>query len=133
MVRNLRSKQGSTTYAQRKPIVEPVNGQIMEARGLRRFLLRGIEKVEGQWHLIVATQPAQVVPLPEIACAGDGSSGGQRMKGDDPVGSSQGSAMTFIATPNCEGSGMGPSGRCCSATQEARLGSNGNKLLAMCV
>jgi hypothetical protein len=42
-------------YAQCKAIVEPVNGQIKEARGLRRFLLRGIEKVSSEWHLIAAT------------------------------------------------------------------------------
>ena len=55
MARKLRSKKGSKIYAQRKAIVEPVNGQIKEARGLRRFLLRGIEKVNGEWHLIAAT------------------------------------------------------------------------------
>ena len=55
MVRKIRSKKGSRIYAQRKAIVEPVNGQIMEARGLRRFLLRGLEKVDGEWHLIAAT------------------------------------------------------------------------------
>jgi hypothetical protein len=55
MARKLRSKKGSRTYAQRKAIVEPVNGQIKEARGLRRFLLRGLEKVNGEWHLIAAT------------------------------------------------------------------------------
>lgn len=32
-------KQRAAIYAQRKAIVEPVNGQIKEARGLRRFLL----------------------------------------------------------------------------------------------
>ena len=55
MARKLRSKNGSRIYAQRKAIVEPVNGQIKEARGLRRFLLRGIEKVNSEWHLIAAT------------------------------------------------------------------------------
>lgn len=35
--------------------MELVNGQIKEARGLRRFLLRGLEKVKGEWHLIAAT------------------------------------------------------------------------------
>jgi hypothetical protein len=35
--------------------VEPENGQIKEARGLRRFLLRGLEKVNGMWHLIVTS------------------------------------------------------------------------------
>lgn len=55
MARKLRSKKGSRIYAQRKAIVEPVNGQIKEGRGLRRFLLRGLEKVDGEWHLIAAT------------------------------------------------------------------------------
>ena len=55
MARKIRSKAGSAIYAQRKAIVEPVNGQIKEARGLRRFLLRGLEKVDGEWHLITAT------------------------------------------------------------------------------
>ena len=55
MARKLRSKAGSAIYAQRKAIVEPVNGQIKEARGLRRFLLRGLEKVDAEWHLIAAT------------------------------------------------------------------------------
>jgi hypothetical protein len=54
MARKLRSKKGSAIYAQRKAIVEPVNGQIKEGRGLRRFLLRGLEKVDGEWHLIAA-------------------------------------------------------------------------------
>ena len=55
MARKIRSKKGSRIYAQRKAIVEPVNGQIKEARGLRRFLLRGLEKVDCEWHLIAAT------------------------------------------------------------------------------
>ena len=56
MARKLRSNAGSAIYAQRKAIVEPVNCQIKEARGLRRrFLLRGLEKVDGEWHLIAAT------------------------------------------------------------------------------
>jgi hypothetical protein len=32
--------------------VEPVFGQIKEARGFRRFLLRGKDKVAGEWSLI---------------------------------------------------------------------------------
>ena len=55
MDRKLRSKKGSKFYAQRKVIVEPVNGQIEECRSLRRFLLRGLEKVNGEWHLIAPT------------------------------------------------------------------------------
>jgi hypothetical protein len=40
MARKLRSKKGSAIYAQRKAIVEPVNGQIKEGRGLRRHCCR---------------------------------------------------------------------------------------------
>jgi len=32
-----------------------VNGQIKEGRGLRRFLLRGLENVDAEWHLFAAT------------------------------------------------------------------------------
>ena len=39
-------------YRLRQQIVEPVFGQIKEARGFRRFLLRGKEKVAGEWSLI---------------------------------------------------------------------------------
>jgi hypothetical protein len=35
--------------------VEAVNGQIKEGRGLRLFLLRGLEKADAEWHLIAAT------------------------------------------------------------------------------
>ena len=35
--------------------MEPVIGQIKEARGLRRFMKPIIEKVNGEWHLIAAT------------------------------------------------------------------------------
>jgi IS5 family transposase len=39
-------------YRLRKQTVEPVIGQIKEPRGFRRFLLRGVEKVTGEWNLI---------------------------------------------------------------------------------
>jgi hypothetical protein len=41
-------------YRLRKQIVEPVNGQIKEARGFRRFSLRGLSKVRGEWSLVCA-------------------------------------------------------------------------------
>jgi len=41
--------EGRAIYARRKAVVEPVNGQIKEARGFRRFLLRGLHAVSGQW------------------------------------------------------------------------------------
>jgi len=39
-------------YRLRKQVVEPVFGQIKQARGFRQFLLRGIGKVSGEWALI---------------------------------------------------------------------------------
>lgn len=55
MRRKLATKRGRKMYGRRKGIVEPVFGQIKEARGFRRFLLRGLEKVRGEWSLITAT------------------------------------------------------------------------------
>ena len=55
MDRILRSKAGQAIYALRKTIVEPVFGQIKGARGLDRFLLRGLEKVDREWTLMAIT------------------------------------------------------------------------------
>ena len=49
MRRKLRTKDGKRVYARRKAIVEPVFGQIKQARGIRQFLLRGIAKAKGEW------------------------------------------------------------------------------------
>jgi len=46
---------GRGLYALRKSLVEPVLGQIKEVRGFRRFALRGIGKVWGEWRLICLT------------------------------------------------------------------------------
>lgn len=46
------SDDGRATYKKRKHVVEPVFGQIKEARGFRRFLLRGIEMVRGEWAIV---------------------------------------------------------------------------------
>ena len=40
---------GKALYKLRKQTVEPVFGQIKEARGLRRFLRRGLAAVESEW------------------------------------------------------------------------------------
>jgi transposase len=55
MKRKLLSKAGLAIYAKRKTTVEPVFGQIKQARGLRQFLLRGIEKARAEWSLICLT------------------------------------------------------------------------------
>ena len=55
MSRKLHTKAGATVYAARKGIVEPVIGQIKQARGFRQFLLRGFETVQGEWSLVCTT------------------------------------------------------------------------------
>jgi transposase len=55
MKRKLKTKVGKAVYAARKAIVEPVFGQIKQARGFRQFLLRGIDKVRGEWSLVCLT------------------------------------------------------------------------------
>jgi hypothetical protein len=55
MARKLHTKAGAAVYAARKAIVEPVIGQIKQARGFRQFLLRGLEKVQGEWSLVCTT------------------------------------------------------------------------------
>jgi IS5 family transposase len=52
MKRKLQTKAGAAIYAARKGIVEPVFGQIKQARGFRRFSLRGLVKVKAEWALV---------------------------------------------------------------------------------
>jgi len=51
----VRTPTGRALYARRKVIVEPVFGQIKEVRGFRRFLLRGLDHIRGEWHLVCVT------------------------------------------------------------------------------
>jgi transposase len=51
----LRTEKGKDTYRMRKAIVEPVFGQIKEARGFRRFSFRGLAKVSAEWDLVCLT------------------------------------------------------------------------------
>jgi len=55
MARKLHTKAGAAVYAARKAMVEPVFGQIKQARGFRQFLLRGFAKVQGEWSLVCTT------------------------------------------------------------------------------
>lgn len=66
MRRKLKTKAGKAIYAARKAIVEPVFGQIKQARGFRQFLLRGIEKVRGEWSLVCLTH--NILKLHRLCC-----------------------------------------------------------------
>ena len=52
MREKLLTEDGRSTYARRKAVVEPVFGQIKEARGFRRFLLRGLDAVQAEWAFV---------------------------------------------------------------------------------
>jgi len=51
----LQTAAGQAIYALRKAIVEPVFGQIKDARGFRRFSFRGLGKVQAEWQVICLT------------------------------------------------------------------------------
>ena len=51
----VRTAEGRAIYARRNGIVEPVFGQIKEARGFWRFLLRGVHNIRGEWRLVCLT------------------------------------------------------------------------------
>jgi len=55
MAAKVRTPAGRALYARRKVIVEPVFGQIKDARGFRRFLLRGLANIRGEWRLVCLT------------------------------------------------------------------------------
>jgi transposase len=54
MERRLLTKYGKAAYKQRGSTIEPIFGQI-KTRGLREFVLRGIEKVKTEWSLWCST------------------------------------------------------------------------------
>ena len=67
MAAKVRTPEGRALYARRKVIVEPVFWQIKEARGFRRFLLRGLKKIRGEWCLVCLTH--NVLKLWRYGCA----------------------------------------------------------------
>lgn len=51
----LQTAEGKRIYGLRKTTPEPVFGQILSVRGFRRFMLRGLKKVRGEWDLVTMT------------------------------------------------------------------------------
>jgi transposase len=71
MKEKIESEIGRTLYSKRKQTVEPVFGVIKAAMGFRQFLLRGIEKVRGEWQLVtLAYNFKRLVNLKMVATAG---------------------------------------------------------------
>ena len=52
MAQKLSTEAGRALYAQRKWLSEAPNGWIKEVLGFRRFSLRGLSKVQGEWSLV---------------------------------------------------------------------------------
>ncbi len=69
MITKLQTDEGRALYARRKSTVEPVFGQIKEARGFRRFHLRGLAKVIGEWSLVSVTHNLLKLYRSQIAVA----------------------------------------------------------------
>jgi transposase len=52
MAHRLRTTEGKAIYAKRKSTVETVFGILKEVMGFRRFRLRGLDAVQGEWNLV---------------------------------------------------------------------------------
>ena len=52
----LSTEEGKKKYARRAAIVEPVFAWIKHVRGIRSFLLRGLDAVRNEWRIICLTQ-----------------------------------------------------------------------------
>jgi hypothetical protein len=52
MANRMKTEASKEFYAQRKSTVEPVFGMIKEVMSLRRFMLRGLDAVQGEWTLL---------------------------------------------------------------------------------
>lgn len=75
MAAKLRAAGYQGPYRLRKQVVEPVFGQIKQARGFRQFLRRGLAAVQSEWSLICTVHnllklaAARQPPQPKIAIA----------------------------------------------------------------
>jgi len=55
MDRKVSNKRGRALYRRRQQLIEPVFGQIKDARGFRSFMRRGKAAVDSEWKLIFGT------------------------------------------------------------------------------
>jgi hypothetical protein len=68
MAQKLRRARSRSRYRLRKQVVEPVFGQIKQARGFRQLLLRGLHKVRAEWALLCTAH--NLLKLLKLARAG---------------------------------------------------------------
>ena len=55
MERKLLTKRGRELYKKRSHTIEPIFGQIKDARGIDRFMRRGLNAADSEWKVICAT------------------------------------------------------------------------------
>jgi hypothetical protein len=67
MAAKVRTPEGRALYARRQVIVAPVCGQSKEARGFRRFVLRGLDNLRAEWCLVCLTH--NLLKLWRYTCA----------------------------------------------------------------
>ncbi len=65
-----RTTEGRAVYARRKAITEPVHRLIKQARNFRQFLLRGPDKVAGEFTLVALTHKILKLWRASLAPAG---------------------------------------------------------------
>ena len=71
MAEKLKSPEGKARYRRRACTVEPVFGILKAALGFRQFLLRGLEKVRGEWNLVcLAYNIKRMYSIQRVAAAG---------------------------------------------------------------
>jgi len=68
MTHRLKTAEGRALYGLRKSTVEPVFGQIKHVMGFRQFMVRGLERVSGEWTLV--TTAYNIRRLFQLRCKG---------------------------------------------------------------
>jgi hypothetical protein len=91
----LRDPQGDRLHGRRKTITGPVVGPIKEARGFRRFPMRGLAKVRDEWSPLRLThdllEPYRATAQPPLASASaSGSAAGAELGSGRPPRSEDG-------------------------------------------
>ena len=65
MAKKLATETGRAIYGRRKWISEARHGWIKEGLGFRRFSVRGLGKVQGEWDLVCLAPKVKRVPIPD--------------------------------------------------------------------
>lgn len=63
----LRTEDGRAEYDKRKITAEPVIGQLKTVQGMRQFLLRGLESVQGEW--LIGCTTHNILKLYRAGCS----------------------------------------------------------------